>query len=226
MGLLDLPRIPEPEVMEGEDEVEAHASAAALRHLESLDEAFVDKAVGLGVQTGIVLDVATGPAQIPIKLALRNPAWIIHGIDLSDAMLRRAALDAASWGVDMRILLNRGDAHEIPYESGLFDMVLCNSVLHQSRDPVGLIREMDRVCKPSGALLLRDLKRPGRFFIGRHLRRHGRHFDGKMRRLFEASVRSAYTLGELKKLVKDAEVSGAEVVAMGPAHLGFCRRKV
>ena len=126
MGLLDLPRIPEPEIMSGEDEAEAYASATALKHLEALDDSFVERALTLGVATGVVLDVGTGPGQIPIKLALKNPALIIHAIDLSDAMLRRAALDAGRWGVDMRILLNQGDAKNIPYDPGLFDMVLCN----------------------------------------------------------------------------------------------------
>src|SRR5436190_1692931 len=118
---------------------DTYASGIALRHLEALDEEFVGRALSLGVDSGLVLDVGTGPGQIPIKLALRNPSFIIHAIDISDAMLRKAALDAGQWGVDMRILLNRGDAKDIPYEPATFDLVLCNSVLHHASDPVRLI---------------------------------------------------------------------------------------
>ena len=225
MGLLDLTRIPEPEIMSGEDEAEAYASATALRHLEALDDSFVARALTLGVATGVVLDVGTGPGQIPIKLALSNPAFIIHAIDLSDAMLRRAALDAGRWGVDMRILLNHGDAKNIPYDPGLFDMVLCNSVLHHVADPVRLIKEMARVCKPEGALLLRDLRRPNRLAYRYHVRKHGSSYDGKMRELFEASVRSAYTLDELRELARESGVPGLEVLRMGPAHIGVQRRR-
>lgn len=209
--------------MSGEDEAEAYASATALKHLEALDDSFVARALTLGVSSGVVLDVGTGPGQIPIKLALANPALIIHGIDLSDAMLRRAALDAGRWGVDMRILLNYGDAKNIPYDSGLFDMVLCNSVLHHASDPVRLIVEMARVCKPAGALLLRDLRRPNRLAYRYHVRKHGRNYDGKMRELFEASVRSAYNLDELHDLARESAVPGLEVLRMGPAHIGIQR---
>jgi len=224
MRLLDLPRVPEPEAMAGEEDVEAYASGTALRHLEALDEEFVDRALNLGVDSGLVLDVGTGPGQIPIKLALRNPSFIIHAIDNSDAMLRKAALDAGQWGVDMRILLNYGDAKDIPFEPATFDLVLCNSVLHRAADPVRLIREMGRVCRPSGALLLRDLRRPNRLLCRFHLSRHGRFYEGKMKELFEASVRSAYTLRELGELARESRVPGLEVISMGAAHIGFQRR--
>ena len=225
VGLLDLERVPEPEVMADEDDAESYASAAALRHLDALDDRFVERALGLGVDSGIVLDVGTGPGQIPIKLAVRNPSLLVHAIDLSDAMLRRAALDAGRWGVDLRVLFNRGDATDIPYDAGLFDMVVCNSVLHHVSDPVRLVREMDRVCKPGGALLLRDLRRPNRLAYGWHVRRHGRSYSGRMRELFEASVRAAYTVPELGRMLERSGVTGAAVFREGGAHLGFERRK-
>jgi ubiquinone/menaquinone biosynthesis C-methylase UbiE len=225
MGLLDISRIPEPEIMAEEEEAEAYASATALRHLEALDDSFVDQALQLGVEKGMVLDLGTGPGQIPIKLALRNSSLIIHAIDLSDAMLRKAAMDASRWGVEMRILFNYGDVKRTAYDSGLFDAVLCNSVLHHVPDPVQLIREMARVCKPSGALLLRDLRRPNRLIYRYHVRHYGRNYEGKMRELFEASVRSAYTLRELREWVRLSGVAGLEVMRMGPAHLGFRRTR-
>ncbi len=225
MGILILPRVPEREVMSGEEEAEAYASATALRHLEALDDEFIDRALSLGVDSGDVLDIGTGPAQIPIKLALRNPSFIIHGIDMSEAMLRKAAVDAVQWGVEMRILLNYGDAKDLPYDPGLFDMVLCNSVLHRVADPIRLIREMARVCKDSGALLLRDLRRPNRLLCRYHLWRHGASYEGKMRELFEASVRAAYTLEELRALVEESGVPRLKVRRMGAPHIGFQRRK-
>jgi len=210
--------------MDDELEVESYASATALRHLDALDDEMVALAHGLVRAGGSVLDVGTGPGQIPIKLALREPSLVIHAIDLSDPMLRRAAMDAARWGVDMRILLHRGDALAIPYDAGLFDLVMCNSLLHHAADPVRLVQEMDRVCRPGGALLLRDLRRPKRFALTAHLRRHGRHYEGKMRELFEASVRAAYTRAELDAIVRASGVRGVRVRTLGAAHLGFERR--
>ena len=41
MSWLDLPREPEPEVMDDSDEVEAYASAAAQEYLDRIDDTFV-----------------------------------------------------------------------------------------------------------------------------------------------------------------------------------------
>ncbi|PYV16830.1 MAG: hypothetical protein DMG07_07050 [Acidobacteria bacterium] len=225
MALFDTPRVPEAEAGFEPEEVERCASAAALRHLETLDDEMVERALALGVDSGLVLAVGSGCGQIPIKLALGNPSFIIHGLDASDALLRRAALDAARWDVDLRILLNKWEAASLPYDGGLFDLVLCDSLLRRVADPVSLIREMSRVCKPGGALLLRDLLRPNRLALRRHLRTYGRHYEGKMRELFEASVRASYTVRELEALAGRSGVAALEVRRMGPAHLGFERAR-
>jgi len=222
MRFFDLPRIPLPEAP-SESELDGPAAAAALRHLEELDDDLVRRALGLGVASGAALDTAAGQGQIAIKLALGNTSLVVHAIDASDANLRRAAMDASSWGVDMRILLNRGDAGAIPYDDKVFDLVLSNEVLHRSADPVRLIREMDRVCRPGGALLLRDYRRPSRVLYRRHVAAHGRFYEGKVRERFESSVRAAYTLVEVQHMVRESRVAGLEVHHMGPVHLGFER---
>ena len=223
MTFLDLPRVPRSDSLSFEESAAKDADPNALRALEALDDAFVDAALTLGPQKGVVLDLGTGPGQVAIKLALQNSHFVIHGIDPSDALLRKAAFEAQRWGVSMRILLNRGD---IPtqFRSAQFDMVLCNLVLHASPDPVGLIQEMSRVCKSGGALLLRDFRRPGRWEYGSYLRRHGRHYRARLGESFESSVRAAYTLKELRELVRQAGVRAAEIRRVKGGLIGFhCR---
>jgi ubiquinone/menaquinone biosynthesis C-methylase UbiE len=227
MGFLDTPRVPEPPRSETERvEAERHASPDALRHLEALDDELVDRAVALGAAGGSVVDLGTGTGQIPIKLALRDPEAVIHAVDLSDAMLRRAAMDAGQWGVGLRILFDRCDATALPFDAGLFDLVLCDGLLHEVPDPARLIREMDRIAVPGGALLLRDLRRPNRLEFGAFMKKHARHFTGVLRAEFEESVRAAYTEGEVEAIVAESGVEGLRVTRMGPAHLGFTRPKL
>lgn len=47
-----------------------------------------------------------------------------------------------------------GDGMQLPFESDIFDGVLCNQVLEHVPEPARLIREAARVLKPNGVLLL------------------------------------------------------------------------
>ncbi len=97
MSWLDLPRLPEPEVMDDSREVEAYASAAAQAYLDKIDDTFVERALRLlrGRDRGRALDIGTGPGQIVWKLAGRLPGWQFLGVDRSLNMIRQARASLA-----------------------------------------------------------------------------------------------------------------------------------
>jgi ubiquinone/menaquinone biosynthesis C-methylase UbiE len=226
MASWKLGRMPEPEEMNDAGEVESYSSAAAARHLKAIDGTFVQHALRLIHPSGAGwgLDVGTGPAEIPIQLLRRLPSLRIIGVDRSANMLARARQNAAAAGVRGRFFTVRADAHALPFRDGVFSMVLSNSVLHHARDPVALLREMNRVAAPDGALLLRDLRRPSfALLLPWHLWRHGRHYHGTMRRLFDASVRAAYTFDELGQIIRETGLQRLAPFRCGGAHLG-CER--
>jgi ubiquinone/menaquinone biosynthesis C-methylase UbiE len=219
-----LPRTPEPEVMESGEEAEIYSSAAAQAYLDRIDNTFVAHALSLGVEQGLALDVGTGPGQIPIKLALKNPGLQVIGIDLSEAMLAKARQDAELAGVQGRVSFQVGDAKHILFSDQHFDLVICNSLLHHAADPLATLNEIARVAKPEGALLLRDLRRPSALAFPIHVRWFGRHYRGLMKRLYTHSVRAAYTLSELRELLNRSEISGGQIFSKGLTHIGIERR--
>lgn len=48
----------------------------------------------------------------------------------------------------------RGDATAIPVPDGSFDVVLCTELLEHVPDPVAIVRELGRILRPGGTLLL------------------------------------------------------------------------
>lgn len=222
--LVFLPRVPEPEVMRGGEQAEAYSSAASQAYLDKIDDTFVEHALGLGVQQGWVLDVGTGPGQIPIKLALKNPRFQIIGLDLSEAMLEKARNEAELSRVQDRVSFQKGDAKCIHFPSSHFDLVLCNSLLHHSADPLATLNEIARVTKPAGAILLRDLRRPSAATFPLLLAWFGRHYRGLMKKLYMDSVKAAYTLGELTILFSRSEIRGGQIFQKGLTHIGIERR--
>ena len=71
-------RVLEPEVMNSIEESEAYANMDFL----SVNTDFVDQLIQLGDCSGHFLDIGTGPAQIPILLAKRQPQINITDVDL------------------------------------------------------------------------------------------------------------------------------------------------
>lgn len=222
MNWFHLPRKPEAEVMDGAEGVEAYASAAAQAHLDALDDAFVDRVISLGVEGGRALDIGTGPGQIPLKIARRLSRLRIVGIDRSAAMLKAAKAEARRRELGGRVEFMAADASRLCFPASTFDLVISNSLLHHLNNPVQVLNEMARVAKPGGKILVRDLRRPSRPDFAAHVAWHGRHYSGAMKRLFEDSVRAAYTPAELQDLLRRSQLRSAEIFCERRAHLGFC----
>jgi ubiquinone/menaquinone biosynthesis C-methylase UbiE len=232
---LNLPRVPEPEVMDDSGEVEAYSSAAAQAYLEKIDDTFVDHAVRLlrartsGGRPGNALDIGCGPGQIVLKLAQRLPGWRFAGVDRSPNMVREAlaardALERRSGGEPAsRVQFFVGDGSSLPFADASMDLVSCNSVLHHLGEPAKLFVEIARVAAPGGAILLRDLQRPWRPVYALHVRWHGRHYTGLMYKLYCDSVRAAYTPQELAGLLGASPLRDARIFTLGRTHLGVER---
>ena len=94
-----------------------------------------------------VLDVGSGTGVVTEDLAARTRAQVI-GLDLDPAMVDFARSRAG------RAEYRLGDAHELPFHDGWFDVVACHFVLMWCRNPSLAVQEMVRVTKPGGAVLI------------------------------------------------------------------------
>ncbi len=227
MAFLDLPRVPEPEVMDDSGEVEAYASAAAQAHLDVIDNTLVEHALRLvrGCDAGRALDIGTGPGQIVIKLARKLPRWRFVGVDRSPGMIAQARVNlaAAEDSLRGRVEFEVADGNRLAFPDGSFELVMCNSVLHHLAEPEKLLSEMARVAMPGSAILLRDLRRPNRLAYPLYVRWHGRNYSGEMLRLYRDSVRAAYTVPELQRMLQASAISGARVFQHHSTHIGIER---
>lgn len=93
-----------------------------------------------------VLDVGCGDGLIASLLHSKRPDVEVHGIDV-------LARDRAWLAVEVF------DGIHIPFESGVFDVVLFSDVLHHTADPTTLLREAGRVASQS--VIIKDHYRQG-----------------------------------------------------------------
>lgn len=107
-----------------------------------------------------ILDVGCGTGVNLLEAARQfAPTRLLCGIDLSPGMVAVARSKAASLGVPA--LFTVGDAEQLPYEDGTFDVVLCNSVLHWFKNRGAALREMARVLRPGGQVAIICAAHPG-----------------------------------------------------------------
>ena len=119
-----------------------------------------------------VLDVGCGRGLLLIGAAKRLTTGKAVGVDIwqaedlsgnrPEATLENARLE----GVAERVEVKDGDARRLPFADGTFDVIVTKEVLHNiynaaERDTA--VREIARVLRPGGRLVLADVRHTGRY---------------------------------------------------------------
>lgn len=122
-----------------------------------------------------ILDVATGTADLAIKAErLLHPREVV-GVDLSEEMLRVGRGKLVQRGLHPRITLERADAADLPFSDGDFDAALVAFGVRNFEDLDAGLREMARVLRPGGALVVLEFSHPRAFPIKQLYAFYSRH---------------------------------------------------
>ena len=111
----------------------------------------VDAIERMGIKTGDrVLEVGVGTG---INGALYPSDCSVTGIDFSGSMLEKAHDRIARKGV-RNVRLLEMDAQNMKFADDSFDIVYAPYVISVVPDPVAVTREMHRVCRPGGKIII------------------------------------------------------------------------
>ena len=97
-----------------------------------------------------VLEVGSGLGLLAAEVAEAIPRGRVVGVEYSAAQLARAPAGIAN------LTFRQGDAHQLEFDPGTFDVVYCRYLLEHVANPVQVLREVRRVLKPGGRLYVQE----------------------------------------------------------------------
>lgn len=109
---------------------------------------------------GLALDVATGTADLALALARRHPCGRVVGVDFCPEMVAVGRAKVARAGENPRIHFVMGDALQLPFTDGCFDVVTSGFALRNVADIPQAFAEMRRVVKTGGRVVCLEIARP------------------------------------------------------------------
>lgn len=101
-----------------------------------------------------ILEVACGTGVGLKKVAKKFPHAKISGIDLSRGMLKKAREQLKNCD---NIRLSLSDVGSLPYKDNHFDAIFCTESFHHFPDPHDALKEISRVTKPKGRVIVVDV---------------------------------------------------------------------
>jgi demethylmenaquinone methyltransferase/2-methoxy-6-polyprenyl-1,4-benzoquinol methylase len=107
-----------------------------------------------------VLDLCTGTADFAIAAVHAAPNARIVGVDFAGAMLRVGLDKLRGRALERQITLVRGNATAIPVRDGWADAATIGFGIRNVAQPEAALRELARVIKPGGRLVILELGEP------------------------------------------------------------------
>lgn len=166
-----------------------------LNHFLSLgiDKLWRKKAIAMLKDSSpeIILDVATGTADFALQAMSLNPRHI-SGIDISEGMLEVGRKKIRAKNLQNVIQLKTGDSENIPFPENKFDAVTVAFGVRNFENLEKGLREIHRVLKPGGKLIVLEFSRPRAFPMKQMYSLYFKHILPRIGRMV-SSDKAAYT---------------------------------
>ncbi len=132
-----------------------------------IDTIWRKKAIDLlqSEQPKLILDVATGTADVALETVKRLQPDKVIGIDISTEMLEIGKKKIKKRGLDTVIELQEGDSENLPFADNTFDAITVAFGVRNFENLEKGLTEMRRVLKDNGKLVVLEFSKPSVFPI-------------------------------------------------------------
>ena len=211
-------RLPFPPEISSED-IQAFIESREQEYPAKLEDEFAARALTLGIDSGILLDVGTRTGLTALKIVWHNENLVAMGLDISGRFVERARETATAWNLNERSVFQVGDPRSMRFKDSYFDLVVSDCSLHRFDNVVEVLREIGRVLKPKGAILIRDYSRPNRLKMIGRIHQFTERLGEAMRAQLEQAIQSAYTPDEIRRAIAEAGLTAVRVDDTDPDYV-------
>ncbi|BDA80527.1 SAM-dependent methyltransferase [Leptospira kobayashii] len=207
MSLLKYNRIPEPELMEGKEQVLAYSEADfALPH--SMIIQALKNQLNPRFHPDLILDLGAGSGDMTYRLFETFPTSKIYAVDGSEEMLTSNRNYFQKKNSNANIVWENYKIQDWIPESG-FDLIFSNSLLHHLTDPYDFWAAIQRSTYEESFIFIADLLRPDSFEEVDHLtQKYAKEEKQILKEDFYNSLCAAYTLEELQTMLSKLRLNG------------------
>jgi ubiquinone/menaquinone biosynthesis C-methylase UbiE len=164
--------------------------------------------------TRTIVDLGCGSGNLIVKIAKEMKDVELIGVDISSEMLGRAKKRAGKQDLGSGIKFKIGSADSLPFSDNSIDMVVSSLSLHHWEDPLESLKEINRVLRHNGKLLLFDFRRDARrLFYGLLIFATKVVVPKALKEINEplASLKAGYKLQEINEIFKSSPFHQFEI---------------
>ena len=111
-------------------------------------------------ENSVVLDIASGTADIPRLISKKFKSASIHVTDINESMLALGKDRAINENFFQNCSFALASGESLPYQDHAFDLVTIGFGLRNFTNKLNGLKEMKRVLKPGGILLILEFSKP------------------------------------------------------------------
>ena len=218
---MTLERLPEPELMDDAEQVDAYASADWSEAHDRLMRQIVDFFPAESM-TGLFLNLGCGPGDDTFRFLRDFPQARVTAIDGAPLMIERAKKDLQARFPEYRERVEFRVAYipspDIPASE--YAGIISNSLLHHFHNPDQFWAAVREHARPGSRIFIADLRRPTSLqAVDALIDEYAADAPAVLRLDFYNSLRAAFTVEEVEAQLRRADLANLAVKAVGDRHL-------
>jgi len=166
-------------------------------------------------ENSVVLDIASGTADIPRLISKKFKSASIHVTDINESMLALGKDRAINENFFQNCSFALASGESLPYQDHAFDLVTIGFGLRNFTNKLNGLKEMKRVLKPGGILLILEFSKPTNSLFSKVYDWYSFNIIPKLGSLFANDSKSYQYLAESIRMHPDQKTLKNMVIDAG-----------